>query len=160
MSLTRQRVLALSRRSTCIPLAATQLRLSSSDPHSHHDDANVYPQESFNTPFWRTTALLTLLGIGLYNLVPYIDKDKTYITRYIQHYATPRDVWARINDKHLELSADAAQGQLLIGSATRPHILRMRYPAALEYASPHNVAVGSQTDMSHVVVKKDNSWAD
>jgi hypothetical protein len=86
----------------------------------------------FNTPFWRTTAILTLLGVGLYNLVPYIDKDKTYktyVTRYIQHYATPQDVWTRINDKHLELSADAAQGQLLIGSAMRPPIMRMRNPS-------------------------------
>lgn len=147
MSLTHQRVFGVCRKSTRIPLLATPMRFASSNPHSHHDDANVYPQESmlrlylgllltkfissqaFNTPFWRNAAIVTLLGIGLYNLVPYLDKDGTYITRYIQHYATPSDVWTRINDKHLELSLDAAQGQLLIGSAMRPRVLRMRNPS-------------------------------
>ena len=146
MSHVRQRVFGLCRRSTRISLPASQIRHASSDPHSHHEDTNIYPEESgsllysspflsfiscigFNTPFWRNTVIFTLLGFGIYNFAPYVDKDGTYITRYIQHYKTPNEVWTRINNKHLELSVDAAQSRLLIGSAMRPHILRMRSPS-------------------------------
>ncbi|KAF8585936.1 hypothetical protein K439DRAFT_1008482 [Ramaria rubella] len=177
MSLARQRVLTLCRRSTCASLPAIQTRLASSDSHSHQEDTTVYPEENFNTPFWRNTLLISLLGIGVYNLYPLLDKDGTYITRYIQLYRTPSDVWTRINEKHLEQSIEAAQGQLLITSAMRPRVHRMRNPlyvstslplvlihpgldgnSSLDTASPHRVPVGGQVDMSNVQVKKDAPW--
>ena len=89
----------------------------------------IHVLAGFNTPFWRNTIILSFLGIGIYNLVPYLDKDGSYITRYIQHYATPSDVWTRINQKHLELAMQTAQGQLLIRDAERPRVFRMRNPA-------------------------------
>ncbi|KAF8513097.1 hypothetical protein BU17DRAFT_53615 [Hysterangium stoloniferum] len=159
MSLTRQRILGLCRRSVFTTPYVRTRQASSDSHHDHHEDPNVYPEESFNTPFWRNTVIVAIAGIAIYNIVPYFDRDGTYIARYIARYKTSSHVWADINSKHLEQSIQAAENQLLTTSALRSPVIRMRYPSSLDYASSRNVPVGSQVDFSDFVVKKDEPWA-
>jgi len=159
MSLTRQRIFGLCRRSAFTSPNIRKRQASSDSHHDHHEDSNVYPEESFNTPFWRNTVIVALAGIAVYNIIPYFDRDGTYIARYIVHYKTSSHVWADLNNKHLEQSIQAAENQLLTGSALRSPVIRMRYLSSLDYASPRNVPVGNQVDFSDLVIKKDQPWA-
>jgi hypothetical protein len=78
------------------------------------------------------------------------------ITRLLaRDMAGNADVWTERNDKHLKLSAEAADTRLLFQEAERPKVFRLRSPSSFENASPHVVPVGSQADLSDLKVKSE-----
>ncbi|WVQ63463.1 uncharacterized protein L199_001616 [Kwoniella botswanensis] len=141
--------------------------------HGHGEGADdAYTTESFFNPFWRNTLVLTTLAILAYPYIPSTssnttspsldpetfskstkDKSLPYVTRLLASITPESRIWTERNDKHLELSKDAAETKLLFQEAERPRVLRMRYPSSFEQASPHNIAVGSQTDLSDLKVQ-------
>ncbi|KIJ49492.1 hypothetical protein M422DRAFT_246579 [Sphaerobolus stellatus SS14] len=168
MSLARQRVLRLSARSIRVPLPTISRRLESSLSHSDHSDhsdhhhgqdSNVYPEETWNTPFWRGTVAAVLFTTGIYAAYPYLDKNGDYIQRFILRYRTPKEVWASLGSKHLEQSVKQASDALLVSEAVKSPVYRMRNPMSMDFASQHNVPVGASVDTSNVKLKKDDPWA-
>ncbi|EGO00156.1 hypothetical protein SERLA73DRAFT_180587 [Serpula lacrymans var. lacrymans S7.3] len=135
-----------------------QRRFASHDSHSHehhdeHQDATQYPREAgFNTPFWRNTFLLSLAVVGFYKYAPAPGED-VYLTRYLAHYGTPSEIWARINEKHLLLSQQISDNTILQTDAKRPNLHRYRHPQSLDAGSSHLQSVGTGVDMSSVTVK-------
>ncbi|KAH0827773.1 hypothetical protein J3R83DRAFT_3391 [Lanmaoa asiatica] len=81
----------------------------------------------FSTPFWRNTLLLSLLAVSFYKWAPPRDGD-AYLTRWIAHYSTPPDTWAQLNEKHLLQSQQVIDNVAVQTRATRPGIIRYRYP--------------------------------
>ncbi|GJJ06440.1 hypothetical protein Clacol_000632 [Clathrus columnatus] len=162
-TLARQRVLSTLNRTGKKARTLVLTRCASTGSHSHHHedqhDSTVYPEESFNTPFWRATAIAAVIGFGAYKVVPLLDEDGTYITRYIQQYRTSPEVWNDINSKHLKQTIGAAEDQLVTHNALRPVVHRLRHPATMEYASARNVPVGVDNVLRDVVVKRDESWS-
>ncbi|KAI9569561.1 hypothetical protein HD554DRAFT_2019874 [Boletus coccyginus] len=136
---------------------SSQLRFSSGGNHAHEehpDGAHDGPEAGFSTPFWRNTLLLSLLAVSFYKWAPPRDED-AYLTRWIAHYSTPPDTWARLNEKHLLQSQQVTDDATVQARATKPGIIRYRYPQSLEQASPHLQAVGSVPDMSGVRARTD-----
>jgi len=118
-----------------------------------------YPEETFNTPFWRRTALTILLGVAIYQAYPYLDEDGDYITRYLAYYQPDPRIWKIYETLGVYAAIRKANGQLLIESAQKSPIHRLRNPMSLDYASTRNVPVGSQVDVSKVQVKRSDTWA-
>lgn len=86
-----------------------------------------YFLEGFATPFWRNTVLFSILTVGFYKFAPAPGED-VYLTRYIAQFQTPREIWAAINEKHVNAATVAGEELLLQHSATRPRTHRYRYP--------------------------------
>ncbi|KAF8135519.1 hypothetical protein EV363DRAFT_1550860 [Boletus edulis] len=134
---------------------SNQLRLASSGNHAREellDGAHYSPEGGFSTPFWRNALLLSLLAVSFYKWAP-PRGDDAYLTRWIAHYSTPRETWARLNEKHMLQSQQVTDNVAVQGRATRPAIIRHRYPQSLEQASPHLQGVGSVPDMSGVTIR-------
>lgn len=53
--------------------------------------------------------------------------DTPYITRLLAKYTPSAQLWTERNDKHLELTKQAAEDRLLVQEAERPKVWRMRY---------------------------------
>ncbi|WWC64978.1 uncharacterized protein I303_107592 [Kwoniella dejecticola CBS 10117] len=149
-------------------------RASHDDSHHGHGEGaeDAYTTESFFNPFWRNTLILTTISVLVYPYLPSTSTNTTSpsldpetfskstkdsslpaVTRLLASITPKAEVWTQRNDKHLELSKEAAETKLLFQEAERPKVLRMRYPSAFEQASPHNIAVGSQTDLSDLKVQ-------
>ncbi|WWC92555.1 uncharacterized protein L201_007514 [Kwoniella dendrophila CBS 6074] len=152
-------------------------RASHDDSHHQHGEGSddAYTTESFFTPFWRNTIILTAVTVLVYPYLPSTsnlnqittspslnpdffqksttNKELPYITRLLTKITPESKIWTERNDKHLQLSKDAAETKLLFQEAERPKVLRMRYPSSFEQASPHNIAVGSQTDLKDLKVQ-------
>lgn len=84
----------------------------------------------FFTPFWRKTAIFSVLGYGLYQLLPTraTDPANNRITAFIQDSLTSAEVWKERNQNHLALTVDAAEHLNLTTTARRPLMRRVRYP--------------------------------
>ncbi|WWC72797.1 uncharacterized protein I206_106761 [Kwoniella pini CBS 10737] len=153
---------------------STPKRASHDDSHHGHGEGaeDAYTTESFFTPFWRNTLILTTISILAYPYLPSTSTNTTspsldpetwskstkdnslpVVTRLLAQITPKAEVWTQRNDKHLELSKEAAETKLLFQEAERPKVLRMRYPSSFEQASPHNIAVGSQADLTDLKVQ-------
>ncbi|KAI0930368.1 hypothetical protein AcW1_009082 [Taiwanofungus camphoratus] len=126
------------------------------DEHHGEQDTTAYPREDFSSPVWRNFVLLGLAVAGWYKFAPAPGED-TYLTRFIAHYSTPREVWQRLSLKHLMLSVEGSDESLLMQSAQRPPVHRYRYPQRFEQSSPHSHPVGAVSVISDVVVKGDRA---
>ncbi|KAF9244848.1 hypothetical protein BU15DRAFT_85705 [Melanogaster broomeanus] len=150
MSLARASVLV--RRKQLI-----QSRFASHDSHAHGDHvdhAHYHPEAGFSTPFWRNTFLLSLAGVAFYKWAPSPDED-VYLTRWIALYATPREILAKLNEKHLLQSQQVTDNATIQARGMRPGMIRYRYPQSVEQASPHLQAIGSVPEVSHIAVRSD-----
>ncbi|GAA5826485.1 hypothetical protein JCM11251_002391 [Rhodosporidiobolus azoricus] len=145
--------------------ARTTLRSRQASSHAHADAAGeVYPQEGFNAPFWRW---LSLAGVGIFvytraapvHLAPTEGADleeQPWLTRYIAYNLNPTsEKWKARNDKHLELAKQAADDKLLFQEAERSRMRRLRYLGTFDQASPNGIEVGSQADLSDLVIKSE-----
>ncbi|EIW82992.1 hypothetical protein CONPUDRAFT_164010 [Coniophora puteana RWD-64-598 SS2] len=143
MSVARAATL-LRPRATQGALTAVNRRHSHHDSHGHAAEESVaYPAEpGFNTPLWRGTILFGLLAVGFYKFAPERGDD-VYLTRYLSYLSTPRDVWARLNERHLELSQEASKNIMLQANAKRPDMHRFRHPQTIVAGSPHCNPVGA-----------------
>ena len=56
------------------------------------------------------------------------DYEKSAFTRALAQYQTPQEYWAKINDKHLALTAEAQTDNLLVANAKPPPVHRYRFP--------------------------------
>ncbi|RSH87156.1 hypothetical protein EHS25_003647 [Saitozyma podzolica] len=81
------------------------------------------------------------------------DTQSPAITRWLAKNTPDAKVWTERNDKHLELTKEAAEERLLFQEAERPRVWRLRNTAAFEAGSPHSVPVGSQVDLSDLKIK-------
>ncbi|WWD20913.1 hypothetical protein CI109_105391 [Kwoniella shandongensis] len=159
--------------------ASSSSRRAGPDDHGHGhgsgsaaEDSDAYTTESFFTPAWRNTFILLTASILIYPYLPSpssspispsldpdafkkASKDSSvpYVTRWLAGITPEAKVWKERNDKHLELSREGAETKLLFQEAERPKVWRMRYPSSFEQASPHNVAVGSQADLSGLQIR-------
>ncbi|GAA5992383.1 hypothetical protein JCM10908_000455 [Rhodotorula pacifica] len=149
-------------------------RMASTEAHaaSSAEASEVYPQEGFNAPFWRTLSIAAV-GVFLYlrlaessdkvptpsELVDKVEEKVTvppYLTRYISHNLAPdADKYKERNDKHLELAKQAADDKLLFQEAERPRMRRLRYLGTFNQQSPNNVQVGTQADLSDLTIKSE-----
>ncbi|THH16579.1 hypothetical protein EW146_g4084 [Bondarzewia mesenterica] len=146
------------------PLSTTvlQRRLASSSSHEEHhieehhaDSAEYYPKEGrFHSRGWTYAILAALAAAAFYKYAPAPGEDN-YITRYIQHYTSPKDLWATLNNKHLDQSQIASEARLLTESARRAPIHRYRFPQSFESASPYLIPVGTNIDVAGLEVKGD-----
>lgn len=84
-------------------------------------------EAGFFTPFWRNTLFLSLAAVGFYKWAPKSD-EKAYLTKWLSHYSTPREVWTAINEQQLLRSQEVAVNNVLQTSAQRPSMVRYRYP--------------------------------
>ncbi|KAG1735083.1 uncharacterized protein EDB91DRAFT_1225300 [Suillus paluster] len=154
MSLARANLL-LRQKYAVGSVSVIQRRFVSHDSHTHHehhDDTHYSREAGFFTPFWRNTALVSLLAVGFYKWAPSPNQD-VYLTRWLAQYMTPRDFWAAINEKHLLLSQQASDNTILQADAKRPNMHRYRYPQILDSGSPHLQPVGCVADTSSTAVR-------
>ncbi|KAI0048304.1 hypothetical protein FA95DRAFT_1605397 [Auriscalpium vulgare] len=143
-------------------LARSQRRLASTSAHDehHHDehhDSAQYPKEGFTSAGWRYTILGALGVVAFYKWAP-SQGDDNFVTRYIEHYYTPKEAWEALNNKHLELSTQVQETVHLVQDARRPPIIRYRHPQSFEKASPYNIPVGQEVDLSGLKVKGDKDF--
>ncbi|KAG8906934.1 hypothetical protein FRB99_005708 [Tulasnella sp. 403] len=113
----------------------------------------------FTSPFWRNTIIVGILGYGLYQFSPSrksVDGNEGSLTSWLRNKITPSDIWRTRNEKHLELSMDAAEAKNLTGSAKRPLMPRTRYPGKFEDYSPHKRIVGDDIDLSGLNIKSES----
>lgn len=102
---------------------------------------------AFATPFWRNIFLFTLGGFGLYRFSLLgaethstrqpggddleheegNDDKRPFLTRYIENYTTSSDTWKQNQERHLELSKQAAERKLFLQDAEMAPVRRMRY---------------------------------
>ncbi|GAA5876277.1 hypothetical protein JCM16303_007080 [Sporobolomyces ruberrimus] len=147
---------ALPSRAVARPLVG--VRFGSS--HAHAESApQHFPQEGFNAPFWRNLSLAAI-GLALYlRIAPSSDSDDSsepWMTRYIAHNLAPSaDKYKARNEKHLEAAKQLADDKLLFQEAEKPRVKRMRYLGTFDQASPNGIPVGSQADLSGLVIKSE-----
>ncbi|GAA6058907.1 hypothetical protein JCM10212_002859 [Sporobolomyces blumeae] len=123
---------------------------------------DVFPQEGFNAPFWRRLSLAAI-GLALYlRIAPSSDASEdgepkeAWLTRYIAYNLSPSaEKFRERNEKHLELAKQAADDKLLFQEAEKPRIKRLRYLGTFDQASPNGIPVGSQADLSGLVIKSE-----
>ncbi|SCV69684.1 BQ2448_1078 [Microbotryum intermedium] len=149
------------------PVSALVARRFASTHHDgHHVDHNagdVFPEEGFNAPFYSKIAFAAVAAFVLLRISPATNStpseaqdEKPYMTRYIEHNLTPKvEVFKEYNRRHLEMALGAAQDKLLFQEAERPRVTRMRNPGMFDQASPHAIPVGSQADLSNLVIKSE-----
>ncbi|WVQ77617.1 hypothetical protein IAR50_007305 [Cryptococcus sp. DSM 104548] len=135
-------------------------------------EADYYTKESFLNPKWRNVLLLTTAAALIFpylptpskaNLSPTLspeefaaarrDEQLPWLTRWFVRETEKAEVWKERADRHLELTKEGADMKLLFQEAERPKVLRMRYPSRFEQASPFNIGVGSQVDLSDLKVR-------
>lgn len=104
------------------------------------------PITAFMTPIWRNTAIATALAVIVYSTFPSPPRvatspssDPSYTTSTAAHLPlfsrvlaqmTPEaKTWTERNERHLELTREAAEDRLLFQEAERPRIHRLRNPA-------------------------------
>ena len=154
MSLSRAALLARQRPlSTFVPKRNAS---SSAHEHGHHEEPHDYPKEGFSGPFWRNTALASLLVAAAYKYAPEPSED-VYLTRWIALYTSPRDLWTDLAAKHTAMSLDQSETKLLVSDAQKPPVHRYRYPQSFEHASPFLTPVGLDVDTTKFVVKGDKA---
>ncbi|KIM61603.1 hypothetical protein SCLCIDRAFT_869553 [Scleroderma citrinum Foug A] len=127
-----------------------QQRVASHSNRAHEDldGTQTHAESGFFTPFWRNTLFLSLAAVGFYKWAPKSD-EKAYLTKWLSHYSTPREVWTAINEQQLLRSQEVAVNNVLQTSAQRPSMVRYRYPQALEQSSPHLQPIGAATHVSY-----------
>ncbi|GAA5831652.1 hypothetical protein JCM3766R1_004967 [Sporobolomyces carnicolor] len=133
------------------------VRFGSSTTAEHSTEH--FPQEGFNAPFWRRLSLAAI-GIALYlRIAPSSDSDNAsepWLTRYIAYNLAPSaDKFKERNEKHLEAAKQLADDKLLFQEAEKPRVKRMRYLGTFDQASPNGIPVGSQADLSGLVIKSE-----
>ncbi|KAA1475185.1 hypothetical protein DENSPDRAFT_782862 [Dentipellis sp. KUC8613] len=143
-------------------VAHVQRRLASSDSHAHddhhhdaHHDTTQYPQEGFTSSGWLYSIIGGLALVGFYKFAPSAGDDNV-VSRYIAHYSTPAETWEHANNKHLQLSTELQDSNMVLQHAVQSPVRRLRFPQALDMASPFNVPVGLDVDVSHVKAKTDS----
>ncbi|KAK7692679.1 hypothetical protein QCA50_004312 [Cerrena zonata] len=145
----------------CRPMITSRPASHHAGEHDHHHDTHsadsvAFPREDFSSPIWRRFVLAGLLAAGFYKFAPSPNEDN-YFTRALAQYQTPSEYWAKLNGKHLALTAEAQTDSLLVASAKPPPVHRYRFPQAFEQYSPHVQAVGTSVDFSDLLVKGDKS---
>ena len=97
------------------------------------------------TPTWRNTAIATTLAIIIYSTFPSPPRiatspssDPSYTTstasalplfsRVLAQITPEAKTWTERNERHLELTKNAAEDRLLFQEAERPRIHRLRNP--------------------------------
>lgn len=83
--------------------------------------------DGFFTPFWRNTFLFSAVIVAFYKFAPARGEDN-YVTQYLARFQTPSEVWAALNEKHVNAVTVQSDQLLLQNSATRPTVHRYRYP--------------------------------
>ena len=71
--------------------------------------------------------MFSTLIVAFYKYAPGRSEDN-YVTQYIARFQTPREVWAALNEKHVNAVSVQSDQLLLQNSATRPTVHRYRYP--------------------------------
>ncbi|KDE02437.1 hypothetical protein MVLG_07005 [Microbotryum lychnidis-dioicae p1A1 Lamole] len=162
--LTTLRTVLVARPTSVSALGAR--RFASTHHNGHHVDHNagdVFPEEGFNASFYSKIAFAAVAAFVLLHLSPATNSttsefqdEKPYITRYIEHNLTPRaGAFKEHNQRHLEMAIAAAEDKLLFQEAERPRVRRMRNTGMFDQASPHAIPVGSQADLSNLVIKSE-----
>ncbi|GAA5881409.1 hypothetical protein JCM1840_007559 [Sporobolomyces johnsonii] len=156
-------LLARSARPTAAPRAAVRPAARPASTHAHPEPStDVFPQEGFNAPLWRNLSLAAI-GLAIYlRVAPSSSSDaepsEPWLTRYIAHNLAPSaDKYRERNNHHLELAKQAADDKLLFQDAERQRIRRMKYLGSFGQASPNLIPVGSQADLSDLVIKSEKS---
>jgi len=129
---------------------------SSHDEHAHvNEDPNVYTKETFLTPFWRNTAIFSVLGYGAYVVLSSKEGEEPFLTQYIAQYTPSTANWDRINDGNLRVAAALAEENKSVSAARRPHIHRYRHTGFFDPGLQNNVPLGGPHDIGQTEVRTD-----
>ncbi|BEI85960.1 hypothetical protein CcaverHIS002_0602470 [Cutaneotrichosporon cavernicola] len=138
-----------------------------------HGDSKYDTHESFFTGPWIHAGILFALGVTAYNFLPAPkevvaapvvntdaleadakDASLPWLTRFLSgRIAETADNNDKYNDKHLALAVDVADQRLLFNEAEMPKVRRLTYPSLFEQQSPNCVGVGTEVNLSDLVVK-------
>ncbi|EIM81102.1 uncharacterized protein STEHIDRAFT_104466 [Stereum hirsutum FP-91666 SS1] len=160
------RAAALATRAKSSPSLSSQTRRASTAAHDehhdahavdHHHDATQYPEEGFASRGWIYTIVGAAGLVAFYKYAP-AKGEANLVTDFLYSQRTPKEIWDRINDKHLDMSFARMGAILLTQDAKTPPLRRYRYPQQMNIASPMNVPVGLDVDVSHVKPKTDMDW--
>ncbi|CAG8485625.1 8191_t:CDS:2 [Ambispora leptoticha] len=128
------------------------------DEHSTEETAKFPKEPGFNTPFWRNSLFVVILGFAWYHVDKYITKnglERHPITALVESWITPEPVNRRIQiESMLKMEAHAKE-RLEVQELEKPLIRRIRYPEAFDIKSPYNVIPGTEVDLSDLVIRKD-----
>ncbi|TIC03549.1 hypothetical protein E3Q17_00805 [Wallemia mellicola] len=128
-----------------------------SDSHSHgYDDGSneVYAPANLLSAGW--LKLFGFAGLSAVALSAYSstqDGKEPFLTRYLSYNKSSTEESKTNTDKLLALKKELADETLLMSDAHRPTLIRLSNPGTFEQASPHKIAVGSQSDLSDLKVK-------
>ncbi|GMK58316.1 hypothetical protein CspeluHIS016_0503480 [Cutaneotrichosporon spelunceum] len=138
-------------------------------------NAKYDTNESFFSGPWVQFGILSALGVTAYNFLPSPkevvaapvegtaaleaeakNESLPWLTRFISgRIAETTKDNDRFNDKHLRLAMDSADQRLLFNEAELPKVRRLTYPSVFEQQSPNCIAVGTETDLSNLVIKSE-----
>jgi len=125
-----------------------------SHEHHHPSEADVqFAPEGFTSKSWLWGLGGALALYAGYELTKPPPGEKHFITKFLEREIGTGELWKARNDQHLRLSEEKAAEELLFRTAKRPCIRRLRYPEAMERASPFLEPVGSRVDISNVKIR-------
>ncbi|KAI5481165.1 hypothetical protein MNV49_005600 [Pseudohyphozyma bogoriensis] len=155
--LSRTLVRAAARPSLRSASAPSLSRAAHDHAHADSNAGDVFPEEGFNAPFWRNGVIFALSLALVYRLTPAASADsneESPITKYLAFHMPDKQLWVDRSVKHLEMAKQAADDRLLFQEAESSKVKRIKYPGVFQQASP-NFAVGSQADLSDLVIKSE-----
>jgi len=157
MHLTKSSLRLGSKRMKFAPLLQHHRLVSSSSHDGHHasEDPNVYSKETFYSPFWRNTAIFSLLGYGAFLFLSSEKNDQPFLTRYIARFTPSTAHWDTINDGNLIVAAVTAEENKLIQDARKPHIHRFKYTGFFDSGIQNNIPLGGPKGIEQAVVRTD-----
>ncbi|KAF2151394.1 hypothetical protein K461DRAFT_269631 [Myriangium duriaei CBS 260.36] len=123
-------------------LARQQPRRYAHDSHGAHHDAHPAPaNESFGKGFFIALAAVPL-SIAAYQFTA--SGGKPWFTRLIEGYTASDETWNRRNDLHVQAVELAGRDKALFfnGSGQVSRTVDVRFPEAINSASPFNVQAG------------------
>ncbi|KZO98887.1 hypothetical protein CALVIDRAFT_426304 [Calocera viscosa TUFC12733] len=144
--------------SPAVSRAVVQRRWASNehDSHDSHDaptDDSTVTEESFFTPAWRNTAILTVVGYAAYLYWPRTKEGETHwLTQAIANSNSNEEQFENLQRRMAWVQHQAANKRE-DDAAQRPPMHRFRYKHTFEQSCPNAIPVGTQADVSNVKIK-------
>ncbi|WVQ86201.1 hypothetical protein IAT38_008369 [Cryptococcus sp. DSM 104549] len=140
--------------------------------HVHEADPDVYKHESLLSPGWRPFWAVLAVTILAWPFIPAPaqgsfspsldpegfaagrkDPNLPWITRWILNSMPTPEQNREAREKYLRSDIELANSVNVTAEAEIPKVRKLRYPSTFEQASPNQIAVGSQADLSDLKVQ-------
>jgi hypothetical protein len=101
----------------------------------------------FTSGNWLKFALAAAAVAGFYKFAPEQSEDAP-LTRFMAHYMTPAEAWAKLNAKHLELTSKVRDDTLFTHETTKSPVKRYRYP---QFVIPRSLDMSGRLTQGWIV---------